>query len=232
MLPQYREKCERKRDMKRILAPSILSADFSILGEQIKEADEAGAEFIHIDVMDGMFVPSISFGLPVIQTIRKVTKKIFDVHLMIVQPERYLEEFAKAGADYITIHYEATEDVAGAIKKIHEQGCKAGISVKPGTDVRMLKPFVGDLDLILIMSVEPGFGGQTILESSFDKIRTAAKMIEEAGREIRLSVDGGITLLNVNQIIDAGADTIVSGSSVFKGNISKNVEEFERRLKA
>lgn len=211
-------------DRKRILSPSILAADFAVLGEQIKEADEAGAEYIHIDVMDGVFVPSISFGMPVIETIRKVTKRIFDVHLMIVEPERYVKEFAACGADSITFHLEATEDADELIDQIHSLGCKAGMSIKPKTPVEVVAKYLGKLDMLLVMTVEPGFGGQKYIPESTERIRKIRQMADEQGIDLNIQVDGGITKDNVRVVLDAGANVIVAGSAVFKGNITENVK--------
>lgn len=210
--------------MKMILSPSILSADFAVLGEQIKEADRAGAQYIHIDVMDGLFVPSISFGMPVIKSIRKMTEKIFDVHLMIEKPERYIKEFAECGADIITFHLEACECIKETIDKIHSYGIKAGLSIKPNTPVDTLKPYINYLDMILIMSVEPGFGGQKYIETSTDKIRRTRELITESGRDIDLQVDGGIKHDNVQMVVEAGANVIVAGSSIFAGKITDNIK--------
>ena len=211
-------------DRKNILSPSILAADFAILGEQIKEADEAGAEYIHIDVMDGVFVPSISFGIPVITSIRKTTKKIFDVHLMIVEPERFVKEFAECGADSITFHIEATEDVDEIIDLIHDLGCKAGMSIKPRTPVEVVEKYLHKLDMLLVMTVEPGFGGQKYIPESTERIREIRRMADEQGLDLDIQVDGGITKENVQVVLDAGANVIVAGSAVFRGNISENVK--------
>ncbi len=213
--------------MKRnILAPSILAADFCVLAEQIQLSERAGAEYLHFDVMDGLFVPSISFGAPVLQSIKKATTQYIDVHLMIQEPIRYIETFAKAGADLITIHLEACEDVAKTIVEIKKAGVQVGVSIKPGTAVCELKPYLADIDMILIMSVEPGFGGQSFIENSLTKIKEAKAMIVESNREIDIQVDGGIYHSNVEAVLEAGANIIVAGSAVFGGNIQENVEKF------
>ena len=214
-----------------ILSPSILAADFAELGKQIEEADRAGADYIHIDVMDGCFVPSISFGMPVISSIRKVTKKPFDVHLMIVDPIRYVETFAKCGADIITVHFEACKDVKETLDAIHASGCRAGLSVKPGTPTSELFPFLDSVDMVLIMTVEPGFGGQKFIDYTLDKIREIRREINSRGVAVDVEIDGGVTRENIDMILEAGANVIVAGSAVFKGNISSNVKYFKERNK-
>lgn len=207
-----------------ILSPSILSADFSILGEQIQEAVKAGAEYIHIDVMDGLFVPSISFGMPVIKTIRKVTEATFDVHLMIKEPIRYVDEFAKIGADIITVHIEACENIDETIAAIKKAGCKVGLSIKPGTPTEALFPYLDKIDMVLVMTVEPGFGGQKFIDYTMDKIKAVRNEINARALSVDVEIDGGVTLENVSEIVNAGANVIVAGSAVFNGNITDNVK--------
>ena len=193
----------------------MLSADFGHLDRDTRMIDRSAAQWIHIDVMDGVFVPNISFGFPVMKPIRKASGKFLDVHLMIVEPEKYLKRFAEAGANLITFHYEATDDPRGAIAIIKEAGSKAGISVKPATPVEVLYDLLPELDLVLIMSVEPGFGGQSFIEGSWDKVRKLRRMIDERALGTLIEIDGGISAANSAQLFDAGCDVLVAGSAVF-----------------
>ena len=213
-----------------LLAPSILSADFANLGRDIEITDKAGADVIHIDVMDGLFVPSISFGMPVIKSIRKTTDKTFDVHLMIEEPIRYIKEFAECGADYITVHYEACKDIHATIDKIKGYGLKAGVSIKPNTKVEVLKPVLNDVDMVLVMSVEPGFGGQKLIPHTVDKVRELRKIVDDNNFNVIIEIDGGINLDNVESIVNAGADWIVAGSAVFKDDSSSNTRAFIEKI--
>lgn len=212
------------------LAPSILSADFSKLGEEVREIDHAGADYIHIDVMDGIFVPSISFGLPVISSIRKVTQKPFDVHLMIEEPVRYIKEFVKAGADIITVHAEACKHLNRTIQTIKEEGIKAGVVLNPSTPLSELDYILDYVDMVLLMSVNPGFGGQAYIKNVTGKIRNLRKILNERKQNIEIEVDGGINLSNVSEVIAAGADVLVAGSAVFNGNKDENIKKFMREF--
>ena len=218
--------------MKYILAPSILAADFKVLGEQMKLTADNGAEYIHFDVMDGMFVPSISFGMPVLKSIHNATNQFMDAHLMVKEPIRYVEEFKKAGADLVTIHLEACEDVAATIAKIRECEMKVGLSINPETDVKEVEEYLKDIDMLLIMSVHPGFGGQKFIPESLDKIREAKKMIDAQGLNVDIQVDGGIYQANVRDVLDAGANIIVAGSAVFGGDAAANTKAFMEILKS
>ncbi len=208
-----------------ILSPSILAADFTQLGEEIRRADEAGAQYIHYDVMDGMFVPSITFGMPVLSSIRKITERILDVHLMIENPERYIDEFADCGADIITVHAESCRHLDRVISQIHQKGIKAGVALNPATSLSVLDYILDKVDMVLIMTVNPGFGGQKFIESSYDKIRELKKRITEKKLQTDIQVDGGINAETLPGVLEAGANIIVAGSAVFKGDIQKNVQE-------
>lgn len=208
--------------MEIVLSPSLLAADFGKLAEQIKEAEKAGAKFLHLDVMDGIFVPNISFGLPVIEALRKYTDMVFDVHLMITKPERYIERFIDAGADFVTFHAEATEKIEECIEIIHNRGKKAGLAVSPKTPAEVVYPYLDKLDMVLCMTVEPGYGGQKYMPDMEPKIKAVR---EKAGEEMLLEVDGGIGAKNIMAPVNAGANVIVAGTAVFGGNITENLTE-------
>lgn len=201
--------------MARIIAPSVLSADFLNLGRDIEMLNQSKAEWIHLDIMDGLFVPNISFGLPVVQAIRKATTKTLDVHLMIEQPERYITAFADAGADVLTLHYEASRHLHRAMQQIRDAGMKAGVVLNPHTPVELLQDLLPYLDLVLLMSVNPGFGGQKFIPQILDKTVRLKKMIEKRGLEVLIEVDGGVNAGTAAQLFDAGADALVAGSYVF-----------------
>ena len=218
--------------MNYVLSPSILAADFKVLGQEMKKTEENGAAYIHFDVMDGMFVPSISFGMPVLASIHDATEQFMDAHRMVQEPIRYVEAFQKAGADYVTVHLEACEDVKTTVDKIHACGMKAGLAVNPETDVKELVPYLEDVEMILIMSVHPGFGGQKFIPESLDKIREVRAMLNEKNLETDIQVDGGIYVENVREVLDAGANVIVAGSAVFRGDAGENTAKFMEILKS
>lgn len=213
-----------------ILASSILSADFCELGKQIEEIEKAGAQYLHVDVMDGIFVPSISFGMPIVSCVRPRTGMFMDVHMMVTKPERYVEEFIRCGADGVTIHEEACDCVEETLLRIRKLGAKAGLAVNPETPAEKLYPYLDKLDMALIMTVHPGFGGQKYIAECTDKIRTLRQTITDRGLDVKLQIDGGVNLDNLTMNLEAGADVIVAGSAVFKGNIAEKTREFLAKM--
>ncbi len=215
------------------ISPSILSADFTRLADQVREAEEAGVDYIHVDVMDGHFVPNITIGPLVVKALRPITKLPLDVHLMIENPEFYIEDFSKAGADIITVHQEATPHLHRTIQQIHDLGIKAGVSINPSTSVRTLDDIICDVDLILVMSVNPGFGGQSYIHSCTNKIRKVREMLDDRGISADLEVDGGVNVDTVNEVISAGANAFVAGSAIFndKNNVAENVSALRAKIK-
>lgn len=213
-----------------ILSPSLLSVDFAHIADGIKELDRAEVPALHLDVMDGAFVPNISFGAPVIKCLRKETNMIFDVHLMIEEPVRYLEDFKKAGADWITVHAESCKHLHRTITAIKEAGMKAGVALNPATPVSAIDYVLDDVDMVLVMSVDPGFGGQSFIPATLRKIAEVRKMIEERKLNVLIEVDGGVNLKNVDEVVKAGADVIVAGSAVFGGDIYENSRAFIEKL--
>lgn len=213
--------------MKKYLSPSMLSADFTKVGEQLKTIENAGNRMLHVDVMDGMFVPSISFGMPVIESIRPCTNMIFDVHMMVVDPERYIEDIRKSGADIISFHVEACKNIIDTLQRIKELGAVPALAINPETPMETLRPYLSYVEEVVVMSVHPGFGGQSFIEESFDRICELDRMRKEMGLDFSIEVDGGIKLSNVEKVLNCGADIIVAGSAVFKDDIAENVRQFK-----
>jgi len=215
-----------------VLAPSLLAADFSQLGNQIGKLENSEADWYHLDIMDGLFVPNISYGMPVVDTIRRLSTKPLDVHLMIVDPDRYLEAFAKLGAFAITVHIEATTHLHRTIQNIHQLGVRAGVALNPHTPISLLEPIIHEIDQVLLMSVNPGFGGQSFIPYTFEKITQLRRLMEFRGSTARVEVDGGVNTTNITDLIRAGADTIVVGSALFAAqDLSESVSDFKRLMR-
>lgn len=217
--------------MERCLAPSILSADFGILKEQLSLIDDAGAQYVHFDVMDGLYVPSISFGLPVLKSIRNYTDRLFDVHLMIVDPERYIKDFVEAGADIITVHAEACKHLDATIDLIKKSGVMAGVALNPATPITDIIHVLDKVDMVLIMTVNPGFGGQSLIPYTIDKVRELSALCRQKNLKIDIEVDGGINRDTIDDVLDAGANIIVAGSAVFNGDVKANAEFLLEKMK-
>lgn len=213
------------------LSPSLLAADFTRLGEQMRIIDQAGAHFFHVDVMDGSFVPNISMGLPVLESVRKITKKKLDVHLMIEHPERYISDFSDAGADIITVHAEACTHLDQIVRDIKREGVRAGVALNPATPLSVLDYILPEIDMVLIMTVNPGYGGQKLIPYTLDKVRELRGIVQKRGLATDIEIDGGVKLSNVEQCLAAGANVIVAGSGIFTGDLAGNVETFLDILK-
>ena len=216
--------------MKNYLSPSILAADFWNLGEQVRAVERGGASYLHVDMMDGVFVPSISFGMPILEALKRKTTLLLDVHLMIVEPERYIETVASMGADLINFHLEAAKDPLAVIEKIRSLGKKVGLTIKPATPISALEPYLNLVDMVLIMTVEPGFGGQSLMPDCVEKVRDLRKRAQELGMELDIEVDGGVKASNLEMILEAGANVIVAGSAIFGGNPEERTRLFVEKM--
>ncbi|MFC4651900.1 ribulose-phosphate 3-epimerase [Lactococcus nasutitermitis] len=216
--------------MKNKIAPSILSADFGTFAQEVQKLEKAGADVVHIDVMDGHFVDNLTFGAGVVAAIRPVSNLFFDVHMMVEEPQKYVDEFAKAGADSMTVHVEATPHIHGTLQAIKKAGMKASVAINPGTSVELIKPVLSMVDMVLVMTVNPGFGGQAFIPEAIEKVAELAKLRTEKELDFEIEVDGGITDETISQALDAGANVFVAGSFVFKGNVTENIEKLRAKL--